>query len=59
MANYHDYQTQPDWKPDEIYKRITDLLVGAYSVEVISLGNTVILRVWYNQHCDLAEHNRI
>ena len=59
MADYQDFETQPDWGPREIYQRITDLLLGAYSVEVIPSGQTVKLRVWFEQHCDPAMHNRI
>lgn len=59
MAEYQDNPIQPGTAPAEIYERITDLLVGAYSVEVLPDGDTVMLRVWFEQHCDLNQQKKI
>ena len=49
MAKYQDTQVNPGTAPADIYAQITTLLIGAYSVEVIPDGSTVILRVWFSQ----------
>lgn len=59
MADYQDFEPEPSWGPGEIYRRITHLLHVAYSVEVLSSGTGVILRVWFEEHCDPAMHNKI
>ncbi len=59
MAKYQDTQVNPGTAPADIYAQITTLLIGAYSVEVIPDGSTVILRVWFSQHCDPTQHERI
>ncbi len=59
MASYEDFNPAPGAGAADIYKQICDLLVGAYSVEVIPSGTSVILRVWYDQHCDPATHHQI
>jgi hypothetical protein len=59
MAQYEDFSPPPGASPAQIYTQITSLLTGAYSVEVLPQGTSVILRVWYAQHCDPASHTRI
>ncbi len=58
MAQYQDFPP-PSPDPAAIYQQIAALLVGAYSVEVVPSGNSVILRVWLNPHCDQGAHTRI
>jgi hypothetical protein len=58
MADYKDVPVDPTWNAEQIYKKIADLLVGhKYSVEVIPSGQSVILRAWYDEHCDIKQHN--
>jgi hypothetical protein len=59
MAQYQDVQVAPPATPDSIYTQITNLLIGAYSVEVLPDGTSVILRVWFSRHCDPAGHVKI
>jgi hypothetical protein len=58
MAAFQDFPP-PSPNPADIYNRIAQLLVGAYSVEVIPSGNTVILRVWLQRHCDPSTHQPV
>ena len=57
MAQYQDFPL-PSADPAAIYQQIAALLVGAYSVELVPSGNSIILRVWLNPHCDQATHMR-
>ena len=59
MAQYQDIPVPSATAPDDVYGRITNYLLGASSVEVIPYQDTVILRVWFDQHCDPAQHQRI
>ena len=59
MAYYKDVTPDPAWGPEDVYKKIQDLLIGKYSVEVVSAGNSVFLRVWFGQHCDPANHTEV
>jgi len=58
MAIYQDFPP-PSNDPAEIYRRIQSFLLGAYSVEVLPDGDSVILRVWLQRHCDPAEHEKV
>ena len=59
MATYCDYPVSAGSTPDQLYRRIMALLVGATSLEVIPAGNTVVFRVWIGQHCDPAGHKKL
>ena len=58
MALYQDFAPRSA-DPATIYRRITSLLVGTHSVEVVPDGDGVILRVWLEPHCDPAEHEKL
>jgi hypothetical protein len=59
MAHYQDFNPPPNPTPENIYKKIADLMVGASSVEVIPQNDTVILRVWFEQPYRLRDHTKI
>jgi hypothetical protein len=59
MADYQDFEPPPTWSPANIYRRIQNLLNVAYSVEVLSFGTGVLLRVWFEEHCNPELHDKI
>jgi hypothetical protein len=59
MALYQDFDPPANPTPENIYRKIADLMVGAASVEVIPKNNTVILRVWFAQPYRLEDHTKI
>jgi hypothetical protein len=59
MANYEDFKPEPGSSAADVYAQITNYLVGCYSVEILPDQNSVILRVWYDEHCDINQHNRL
>jgi hypothetical protein len=58
MAQYEDFKPQSN-NPAEIYTQIATLLGGAYSVEIVPKDDTVILRVWYSEHCSISDHDNL
>lgn len=56
MATYQEIIVNPPFDNNSIVKTISNLLIGAYSVEVLSVGESLVLRVWFEQHCDLPQH---
>lgn len=59
MAQYQDVAPPHNATPATIYTTITNLLVGASSVEVVPKDDTVILRVWFESPYHLEEHQRL
>ena len=61
MAQYQDVKPHPNLGPGALYTKLTDLLTGAYSVEVLAAenGKSVIFRVWFEKHCDLKQHQQV
>lgn len=55
MSSYKDYPV----KISDLPETITDKLAGVYSVEVVRIGRRALLRMWIDEHCDLAAHDKI
>jgi len=59
MAQYQDFLPPANPTPENNYKKIAALMVGAYSVEVIPKNDTVVLRVWFAKPYKLEDHTEI
>lgn len=55
MASYSDFPLKLAELPDIIL----DKLASVYSVEVVRRGRRVTLRVWFDKHCEVDEHEEI
>jgi hypothetical protein len=55
MADYREVPV----KKEELSAPILDQLPDMYSVEVVRDGHKIVLRIWLDQHCDPAKHNKI
>lgn len=59
MADYTDIKPTGQNTQANLWRRLTDLLVGNYSVEVLPDGDSIIYRVWFDEHCDISKHQNI
>ena len=59
MAHYKDIKPTGSEPSAKLWQSLTDLLLGNYSVEVLPDGESIVYRVWFEEHCDITKHEKL